>query len=206
MANPLPWGKRAPLLLALPVFVLPLLLGGQRSSVPPPQLQAHQRQPQFQDWSTRHTLYSRYGTMATLEAARRNPRALFQWRQMEQHKQLAHFPDRRQQLHSLLLFRSPGTGRGRYPTRGASDLQSDWNISLGAGATSAGQFPAKFSFDTSVAPSCASDFVVFPVSARTKRPYKKPGFQHEKVFETMALACGKLAPTQRQCRFNRRNS
>jgi len=44
------------------------------------------------------------------------------------------------------------------------------------------------------------------LDAKTKRPYKKPGFQHEKVFETMALACGKLAPTQRQCKFNRRNS
>jgi hypothetical protein len=42
--------------------------------------------------------------------------------------------------------------------------------------------------------------------ARAKRPYNKPAFQHEKVFETMALACGKLSPTQAQCRFNRRNS
>jgi hypothetical protein len=39
-----------------------------------------------------------------------------------------------------------------------------------------------------------------------KRPYKKPAFQHEKVFETMALACGKLSHTERQCKFNRRNS
>jgi hypothetical protein len=44
------------------------------------------------------------------------------------------------------------------------------------------------------------------VSAKPKRPYVKPAFQHEKVFETMALACGKLGPTQAQCRFNRRNS
>jgi hypothetical protein len=43
-------------------------------------------------------------------------------------------------------------------------------------------------------------------TARTKRPYNKPAFQHERVFETMALACGKLSPTQAQCRFNRRNS
>jgi hypothetical protein len=42
--------------------------------------------------------------------------------------------------------------------------------------------------------------------AKDKRAYKKPGFQHQKVFETMALACGKLAPTQAQCRFNRKNS
>ena len=43
-------------------------------------------------------------------------------------------------------------------------------------------------------------------TAKTKRPYTKPAFQHEKVFETMALACGKLSPTQRPCRFNRKNS
>jgi hypothetical protein len=43
-------------------------------------------------------------------------------------------------------------------------------------------------------------------AAKPKRAYVKPAFQHEKVFETMALACGKLGPTQAQCRFNRRNS
>jgi len=39
-----------------------------------------------------------------------------------------------------------------------------------------------------------------------KRPYLKPAFRHEKVFETMALACGKISPTQGQCRFNRKVS
>lgn len=41
---------------------------------------------------------------------------------------------------------------------------------------------------------------------KPKRPYAKPAFQHEKVFETMALACGKIAPTQASCHFNRKNS
>lgn len=41
---------------------------------------------------------------------------------------------------------------------------------------------------------------------KAKRLYEKPAFQYEKVFETMALACGKISPTQRQCRFNRKNS
>lgn len=41
---------------------------------------------------------------------------------------------------------------------------------------------------------------------KKKKPYSKPSFQHERVFETMALACGKLHPTQGQCRFNRKNS
>jgi hypothetical protein len=39
-----------------------------------------------------------------------------------------------------------------------------------------------------------------------KKPYQKPSFRFEKVFETMALACGKVHPTQFQCRFNRKNS
>ncbi|MDE2407363.1 MAG: hypothetical protein KGL91_05820 [Xanthomonadaceae bacterium] len=32
-----------------------------------------------------------------------------------------------------------------------------------------------------------------------KRPYAKPAFQREAVFETMALACGKIRGTQGQC-------
>jgi hypothetical protein len=39
-----------------------------------------------------------------------------------------------------------------------------------------------------------------------KKPYVKPAFRHEKVFETMALACGKIAGTQQTCRANRKNS
>ncbi len=39
-----------------------------------------------------------------------------------------------------------------------------------------------------------------------KKVYVKPSFEHERVFETMALACGKISPTQAQCKFNRKNS
>ena len=39
-----------------------------------------------------------------------------------------------------------------------------------------------------------------------KKPYLKPAFRHEKVFETMALACGKVNATQASCRTNRKNS
>ena len=39
-----------------------------------------------------------------------------------------------------------------------------------------------------------------------KRPYVKPAFRLERVFETMALACGKIVSTQQSCRVNRRNS
>ncbi len=35
--------------------------------------------------------------------------------------------------------------------------------------------------------------------APAKRPYVKPAFRYERVFETMALACGKIDDTQLQC-------
>jgi hypothetical protein len=41
---------------------------------------------------------------------------------------------------------------------------------------------------------------------KRKRPYAKPIFQQEKVFETMALACGNVSGTQRPCHFNRKLS
>ena len=39
-----------------------------------------------------------------------------------------------------------------------------------------------------------------------KKQYVKPAFQFERVFETMALACGKISATQAQCRGNKKNS
>jgi hypothetical protein len=42
-------------------------------------------------------------------------------------------------------------------------------------------------------------------SARRK-PYEKPAFQHERVFETMALSCGKRGANEGQCIHNRKVS
>jgi hypothetical protein len=39
-----------------------------------------------------------------------------------------------------------------------------------------------------------------------KKPYLKPEVRHERVFETMALSCGKVQSTQGSCVHNRRNS
>jgi hypothetical protein len=39
-----------------------------------------------------------------------------------------------------------------------------------------------------------------------RKPYHKPEFRFERAFETMALACGKISPSQVQCRFNRKSS
>jgi hypothetical protein len=39
-----------------------------------------------------------------------------------------------------------------------------------------------------------------------KKPYQDPAFRWERVFETMALRCGKIDPTEFSCRFNRNAS
>jgi len=39
-----------------------------------------------------------------------------------------------------------------------------------------------------------------------REPYEKPDFQYERVFETMALACGKISSTQGQCKLSRKQS
>ena len=45
-----------------------------------------------------------------------------------------------------------------------------------------------------------------PVEPKPKERYLKPAFRHERVFETMALACGKISSTTASCHSNRKNS
>ncbi len=45
-----------------------------------------------------------------------------------------------------------------------------------------------------------------PRQARTRKPYIKPSFEREKVFETQAMICGKIQTTQGSCHQNRKNS
>ncbi|MFZ0952581.1 MAG: hypothetical protein WAN17_09965 [Candidatus Sulfotelmatobacter sp.] len=39
-----------------------------------------------------------------------------------------------------------------------------------------------------------------------KKAYQEPAFRHERVFETMALSCGKVQPTQFLCGHIRKTS
>ncbi len=44
------------------------------------------------------------------------------------------------------------------------------------------------------------------VPESAKKTYIKPSFEFERVFETMALACGKIFATQGSCHSNRKTS
>jgi hypothetical protein len=39
-----------------------------------------------------------------------------------------------------------------------------------------------------------------------KKPYRKPAFRYERVFETLALACGKIGATVPTCQSTRKSS
>jgi hypothetical protein len=43
-------------------------------------------------------------------------------------------------------------------------------------------------------------------SPKPKKLYQKPAFRYERVFETMALACGKISDTQVGCHSRRKRS
>jgi hypothetical protein len=153
MTRPLPWGGRFAALLLLPVGLLPLLIAGPRTF-------EHVRSPKIQDWSTRHSIYSQTGTSAALEAARSDPRAAFRWREVEQRESYE------RQLRSFRespIFRQPRTFPSRAPVPAV--MQRDWAISLGTAGTAPAMYPAKYTFDVTAAPSCANDFVVFPINA-----------------------------------------
>lgn len=41
---------------------------------------------------------------------------------------------------------------------------------------------------------------------KAKKPYQKPAFREETLFETSALSCGKVQSTQAGCHGNRKSS
>jgi hypothetical protein len=45
-----------------------------------------------------------------------------------------------------------------------------------------------------------------PPQGSAKKAYEKPAFVREQVFETMALACGKINPTSGPCKAVRKSS
>ncbi len=114
----------------------------------------HQRVPEFRDWSTRHVIYTNWGYLADVEKASADPRAIFGWRA------------RPESIH----YRFPPSRPIHQPVPGprpvAPTLERDWSIYLGAAGTAPTMYPAKYSFDVTQAPSCANDYVVFPIAAK----------------------------------------
>jgi hypothetical protein len=43
-------------------------------------------------------------------------------------------------------------------------------------------------------------------TGKGKKPYQKPAFRYERVFETLALSCGKIGSSAPNCQFSRKTS
>lgn len=43
-------------------------------------------------------------------------------------------------------------------------------------------------------------------ASKDRKPYLKPDFRYEKVFETLALSCGKVASSTATCQFSKKSS
>lgn len=107
-----------------------------------------------EDWSFHHVVFSTPG----------NPESTADKRLRDRWSRVLGEPRyQMQQLRkSIALRRSqkPLEPKGRGLGRTNRDLKQDWSMNMGSGATvGAGQYPAKFTFDTTTA-SC-SDFVVY---------------------------------------------
>jgi hypothetical protein len=100
-----------------------------------------------QDWSTHHILFSR-DTVAQHPEMMNDPRVRYQ---------------AMQRWHSQSSQVSPDTAQATSAINNSSN--SDWNVSLVKGHVSANMYPAKYSFDPSLAPSCLNDYVVFGIAA-----------------------------------------
>jgi hypothetical protein len=104
--------------------------------------------PATSDWSQHHVIFSRPGTAEQVKRVERDPRY---WQQLARHA-----PARLPNAATASALASNASTRAV-----KSNLKRDWSQNLGTGASvGAGNYPAKFSFDSTTA-NCTNDFVVY---------------------------------------------
>ena len=107
------------------------------------------------DWSHRHLIFSRPGSPEQLARVSEDPR----------YEQQLHRREQALTLPASLAEEVVGAFAPASPNRGGRKLKGDWSEDLGSGGSvGAGNYPAKFSFDSTTA-NCGTaatpDFVVF---------------------------------------------
>ncbi|MGO9367381.1 MAG: hypothetical protein ACLP0H_07085 [Terriglobales bacterium] len=109
------------------------------------------------DWSHHQLVFSRPATVEQFMRVQQDPRY---WQQLVRQSRA---------LAEAQLDGGPSPDLQPRPTLPSPPvrrkLKRDWSVNMGSGATvGAGQYPAKFSFNPTAAPSCSNDFVVFNTS------------------------------------------
>jgi hypothetical protein len=141
--------------------------------------------PLILDWSNQHVIYTAGYTAEQADRMAKDPRALASFLShgmMRTARFAGATPDASRPTQIAADPAVQGHGNLRPPTRGgrgepaapmhitsSGTLHRDWAVSLGDGLqqSSYAIFPAKYTFDVNAAPSCANDFVVFPIPATT---------------------------------------
>ena len=134
----------------LPAF-LGALLAALTLGVVPGQV-GRKNQPLIQDWSNKHLIFTAGKSPVSILSPTIDPRLWNTWLER-----------------NLVLFQpvrtpprlSPIPGRKPQPK-----FKTDWAVPLNSSSgVDPGTFPAKFTFDVGLPPSCTADFVVFPINA-----------------------------------------
>jgi hypothetical protein len=108
-----------------------------------------------QDWSRHHLAYPRFGPIQSIIAVQHDPRAILSWQEAERedwHRAKDRDEDR------------DGDGDHRHSHGTPSGVHRDWSIPLGLETTAPAMYPAKYTFYLTAAPSCSTDFIVYPVN------------------------------------------
>jgi hypothetical protein len=126
------------------------------------------------DWTHHHVVFSNPGTLADMLAPGVSPKKLSKWSKIYADPRFAIQEMKRGNALKDTQTTAPTSPAAAKPPKGKKQpplVQGDWSMALGvasAGTVGAGNFPAKYRFETSGTPNCDSaatpDFAVFNTS------------------------------------------
>lgn len=132
------------------------------------------------DWSHSHLIFSHGATAKRARQVQEDPRY---WQQIQ--RQIPHVTPTRVSLGGAQDF-SPASAQTPRRRR----IHRDWSVNLGAGGSvGAGNFPAKFSFDSTTA-DCTNDYVVFSTGLQGG-----PTQANLVAFNNLYSGCGGTVPS-----------
>jgi hypothetical protein len=142
------------------------------------------------DWTHHHVIFSKPATAEETRRVQQDPRY---WQQIRRQSPIVPEVDTRRVLDTELRARPHPPSPIKNPSK-IPGLDRDWAIDLGSGASiGAGNYPAKYSFDTSTA-NCTTDFVVYPTGL-TGVPGPTTGQASIVAYSNLYSGCGAVVPS-----------
>ena len=119
------------------------------------------------DWTSRHVLFSDAGTLtdAVMNGRRERWERIVDDPRYQMQQIRRHAPAARLAADSEFHSYDPMRGRPSPPQPQKSKIHQDWSVTIASTGYGVADwaYPAKYSFDPLAAPSCTSDYVVYPI-------------------------------------------